>query len=428
MRTLRARLGTARHFAARFRCDRRGAIAIVTALALPPLILVLGLGIDVSYWATQQVELQRLADVAALAGAARYGSTTNAAAALATAADVAELNGLAIGTRAGDGATILTDASAGASATITFVAPAGIGVSVQRNLPLLFAQAAIKNSATHTVEATAQAQATPQPGQACVLGLGGISNGVTTGTDITLNGNPSLDLTGCDLQSDGSMIFNGNVTVIAGEIGASGTATSNGNVHLTPSTPLQGLPQVRDPLAATYGAVLAMPSGNAGSPKGMSINPPPAGQAYSSLSFNGNGTVALAPGAYYVAGNVTFNGNLTVNGSGVTLIVGGTLTINGNTTMNLTAPSSGPTAGLLLATTGSSLTLNGNAGTNLAGAIYVPNGGVTFNGNIGVRSSCLVAVAQTFVFNGNEGFADAGCAALGAPPVYDRPPITRLVQ
>jgi len=400
----------------------------VTALALPPLILVMGLGIDVSYWATQRVELQRMADVAAMAGAARYGSTTNAAAALTTAADVAELNGLAIGTRTGDGATALTDTSVSASATIDFVAPAGISVRVQRYLPLLFAQAAIKNSTTKTIEATAQAQATPQPGQACVLGLGGISNGVTTNTDITLNGNPSLSLTGCDLQSDGSMIMNGNVTVSAAEIGASGTVTTNGIVNLTPSTPLHGLPQVRDPLAAAYGALLAMPSGSAGRPSGMSISPPPFGEAYSSLLFNGNGAVTLAPGAYYVAGNVTFNGNLTINGSGVTLIVGGPLTFNGNVTMNLAAPSSGPTAGLLLATTGSSLTLNGNAGTDLAGAVYVPNGGVTFNGNIGVRSSCLVAVAQTFVFNGNEGFADSGCAALGAPPVYDRPPITRLVQ
>ncbi|GAA4476183.1 hypothetical protein GCM10023157_06560 [Gluconacetobacter asukensis] len=48
--------------------DRRGAVALLVALALPVLMGVLGLGIDVSYWAMTRLELQRVADIAAVAG------------------------------------------------------------------------------------------------------------------------------------------------------------------------------------------------------------------------------------------------------------------------------------------------------------------------------------------------------------------------
>ncbi|MBB2172071.1 pilus assembly protein TadG-related protein [Gluconacetobacter asukensis] len=43
-------------------------MALLVALALPVLMGVLGLGIDVSYWAMTRLELQRVADIAAVAG------------------------------------------------------------------------------------------------------------------------------------------------------------------------------------------------------------------------------------------------------------------------------------------------------------------------------------------------------------------------
>jgi hypothetical protein len=81
-----------------------------------------------------------------------------------------------------------------------------------------------------------------------------------------------------------------------------------------------------------------------------------------------------------------------VNGAGVTFIMSGSLTVNGSSTLNLTAPSSGTTAGLLFSSSSGSATFHGNSTQNLAGAIYMPNGTVTMIGNTTGTSNCLVTV------------------------------------
>ena len=46
--------------------DRRGVVALVTALLLPVLLGAIGLGVEASAWTYQTVQLQRAADLAAL--------------------------------------------------------------------------------------------------------------------------------------------------------------------------------------------------------------------------------------------------------------------------------------------------------------------------------------------------------------------------
>src|SRR5260370_7805451 len=52
--------------------DRRGVVAVLLGLTAPVLVMALGLGIEVSRWSVAKVELQRIADAAALAGAFDY--------------------------------------------------------------------------------------------------------------------------------------------------------------------------------------------------------------------------------------------------------------------------------------------------------------------------------------------------------------------
>ena len=70
---------------AAFTHDRSGSIAVMTALALPALIGVTGLGVEVSYWYLTQRSMQNAADSAAVAaatnGTATYGAEARAAAA-----------------------------------------------------------------------------------------------------------------------------------------------------------------------------------------------------------------------------------------------------------------------------------------------------------------------------------------------------------
>jgi len=104
-------------------------------------------------------------------------------------------------------------------------------------------------------------------------------------------------------------------------------------------------------------------------------------------------------------------------------------TISGNATVNLSAPTSGPTAGLLFGTTSASVKIARTASSTLAGAIYAPNGQVTLTGNSDSKA-CLVVVANTVTYSGSSDQTNAGCATNypALPPVYDLPPIARLVQ
>jgi hypothetical protein len=74
------------------------------------------------------------------------------------------------------------------------------------------------------------------------------------------------------------------------------------------------------------------------------------------MSFNANANVTLNPGIYYIdGGSLTLNGGAVVRGTGVTLVFTKksgsswpTATINGGATLNLTPPTTGPTAGIVM--------------------------------------------------------------------------------
>ena len=68
-----------------FARDRSGSVAVMAALAMPVLIGVTGLGVEVSYWYLTQRSMQNAADSAAIAaatnGTANYSAEAKAAAA-----------------------------------------------------------------------------------------------------------------------------------------------------------------------------------------------------------------------------------------------------------------------------------------------------------------------------------------------------------
>src|ERR1700730_7665134 len=121
----------------------------------------------------------------------------------------------------------------------------------------------------------------------------------------------------CDIRSDASVSFNGNPTVSAPDIAASGSVSGSPTPSCpattqTPPPPcdqiLQSLPQVPDPWAATYGSELTNTNTTPlQSTTPNTLNP----GTYSSLSFSAGDTVTLNPGVYYV-GDLTINGNATV--------------------------------------------------------------------------------------------------------------------
>lgn len=93
---------------------------------------------------------------------------------------------------------------------------------------------------------------------------------------------------------------------------------------------------------------------------------------------------SLAPGIYCLTNGLSLNNNHdSISGTDVTIVLlGGELRWNGGD-MNISAPTSGPTAGLLIylpMSNGSDVTINGNATSSLTGSILAPNSHCKING------------------------------------------------
>jgi hypothetical protein len=195
------------------------------------------------------------------------------------------------------------------------------------------------------------------------------------------------------------------------------------------------------------------------SPNPITLNP---GTYCGGISFTkGNDTYNLNPGVYILAstnssqGLTDNNGSITLNGTGVTLVftsADGTyppasspiMNVPNDLTLNLTAPTTGTTAGLVImgdssmplgtagqvnsspsTGTGSQFVIANGATMNLTGAIYVPNGALSLIGNGAVNMTCGQIIANVIDFT-NSGSLNENCTTnssggIGAgslPPTF----------
>ncbi len=129
-------------------------------------------------------------------------------------------------------------------------------------------------------------------------------------------------------------------------------------------------------------------------------------------------------------GGFTVNSQGIVSGSGVTIYNTSSsgwgcsgsssytpIVISGQTKVTLSAPNSGPLAGIVIFgnRTGCSSPgscqdqVNGGSTSNFNGAVYVKSDNLLFSG-ANPSGSCMVAVADKITINGNSTFGDTGCA------------------
>jgi hypothetical protein len=146
------------------------------------------------------------------------------------------------------------------------------------------------------------------------------------------------------------------------------------------------------------------------------------------MKINAGANITLNPGLYYIdGGDFTVNGGGTITGSGVTLIFTkknsnswAAVTINGNATVSLSPPKSGPTAGIVVfgdraMPKGTAFKFNGGATQYFAGAIYVPNGAISFAGGASTSTSCTQVIGNTVSFVGNSSLA-IDCSSYNTKP------------
>ncbi len=395
--------------------DEAGAIAVVVGISSALLLVLCALVVDLGVARDTRRNSQNASDASALAaGNALYGTgpVPDFQAAIAAAKSYAAVN---FGVGASDWAGCVDDDRLAitpdvGNLCISFdlaLAPSKVRVRMPaREVGMVFGGMTGVTSVPISTGAAAEIeQMAKQPCGFCVLGpdTHNFQNGNVTvsGADIYLNGDANVGPNGM-VATDGRILVEGNA----------GGPTSN----YQPG-PVTGSPRLADPLAG-----ITLP------PAGMSslvakTDPCLQGPGiYTGQNLN-NKVCVLQPGLYVIrAGTWDGAGNQTghLQGNGVTLYFtcssgnvatpcapgqqGAALDVSGNYTVGLTAPLTGPLAGVTIAydrNNTAQLRVTGNGSVAFTGAIYAKSAVLQVNGNGCADSFNSMLVIRDIDLNGN---------------------------
>jgi Flp pilus assembly protein TadG len=419
----------------------RGAVAVMTAFALPVLLGIASLAAEFGHGLLTRTENQRIADQAAYAAAVAYSSTNSTTTMVSVAQNVAALNGVA---------------ASAVSATLVASSPqtstdAAIKVTITTTDALLLAPVLGFGNAL-SIDASAYAQIPGAVGS-CVLALN------TSGTGITLSGGTSVTGNNCGVASNNSIVVPCGDTITAKDInydGAAPTVSCPGGIvgsitkALTP-----------DPLASNAGVVAAAARAVSDeSLTGPTLSSVPLGTSISfdwtnsataaattvgcTASFsNPIWTLTCPAGGTYNFGSISLGGGITVNfnvnnsatynfsgsindsgsaltfGPGTFNVAQGVITGGGSTTkfgagtFNIGAMTSncGGVARYSVCNTGTLLSFGGPSTFNIAAGIY-NGGGETISFGSGSTNSYSIGAANdgnalNFGGGSTNTFADA---------------------
>lgn len=395
------------------------------SLMLPVLVGFIAIGVEVGFWYMSQRALQSATDAAAIGGlfAARSGGGTSEI--TATAQREAVRNGF----DAASGSFTLNSPPANGSYTSDSNA---IEVLLSEPRNLLFASMYLSGDVTINVRSVA---ALTGGSEACILALdptascavknSGSTNIYLNGCSVAVNSNDSTAL----CLSGSSLTTTECVSVVGGySIGGSATITT------ACTQPQTNMPPVEDPYASIPDPPAFSPSDcdftNYTAPVGATLNP---GVYCNGLTIQDNTT--LNSGIYYIAGGtLKINSGADVSGSGVSIILTKStdgpvgyadISVNNGGNVNLTAPATGPYAGILIyqdrnASTSPSTNISVNGDTNmiLTGAIYIPRNKISFKGGSSMTGDCTQIIANEVIFtSGANSYMNNACDGTGTKPI-----------
>jgi Flp pilus assembly protein TadG len=432
----------------RLAADQRGVTAIVTGLGLTVLLGFAGVAIDVAYWLNSSRGLQAAADQAAYSAAVSAGSSGCSS---TTYAQQARAVAAARGYIDGQNATVAVSCR---SSDISFT------VQIDQDQPLWFTNMFLSSAPRATASATAQAAA--KVSDLCVLALDGtiVDEGVT-GSDASafwLNGSAGVTLhcgVAVDSSNNAALSAGGSANLAATDVYLVGDmqGSPSGSASITTSPTANNILKNQVAIADPY-LNRTIPAHSSCSSYSMTtyantgtVNP---GVYCGGLTLGGNSpsAIVLVPGVYYiVAGTLEISSKATITSTGgVTFVLTGdtthgyaTATINGNANVVLSAPTTGPTGGMLFfgdrnapfsgapsnnASCGSGgggssqNQINGGSGQLLTGVLYFPNQSVCYGGSSAVigAGKCTQIIARTISFTGSSDVR-LSCAGTGVEPI-----------
>lgn len=403
--------------------DCSGGVAVPTAISLVVLLGCAGLGSEVASWYVSRRSMQGAADTAAYSAAyikaANDGSGTTY---VVEATSVAGSYGYVDGTN-GVGVTVNSPPSSGSQVNDN----TAVEVIITQTPKLAFAALYLKGSPL------IKARAVATPGASgCVLAL---DRGSVT--DVSNNGQTTVNLNHCNLYVNSSsntalsLVGGATTNAYAAYISGDYSTSAQGALNTTSGTHTHAAP-TDDPYADVQipsysGCSQNNYSLNAGQSKTFRAGPSPM-VFCNGFSISGGSRVTFDPGVYiFDRGSFSITGNSSVVGSapGVALIFTSstgsnyaTVSIGGGSIVAITAPTSGPLAGLAFfqdrnAPASGSDSFAGGTTQNITGAIYFPAQSVTFSGGTATGGpACTQLIAQKITFNGNANFNN-NCAGVG---------------
>jgi Flp pilus assembly protein TadG len=394
----------------RFGRADEGQALVLTALALVVLLLMAGLGVDVGYLRYQKQQLQKAADAGALAGASAYAYNGDW-----NAAAVADVNANGFTGTKTNGLTITVN-SPPKTAGDPFVGQVGyVEVIVKQNQPTFFMR--VNNVYAVPVSARAVASAVA-PGSGCIIAM---DPNRDSGTFLVV-GNVTISST-CSIYVNSSsptaLVKTGSSgTVAANYIGLVGDQQSGLTGVFSQESfgqdPVTDIAPLTDPLAnvpaphydsnCTYRNF---------STAGGRVSP---GTYCDGITITGSGAVTFASGNYILrGGGLNVSGASSLSGSDVMFYLTGDgtypysgITMSGSETVSLSAPTTGPQAGMLffqdrsMPITSPGSTFGGSRGTGYTGAIYFPTTAITYKGNASSTSTPTIIVGYKLTFMGGD--------------------------
>ena len=393
--------------------DRKGTVAILVAVGLTSMLGFLSMGTELGLWYSARRVLQNAADAGALGGAFELSNgSTGATVVKASTTDINSNN-----VKAGGGTTVTVN-NPPLSGNYTGNAEA-VEVVLSQSQSLLLSSLFL-NSSTITARSVAL-YSNSGTGKYCVLGLDPTASGT-----VNLNNNAILPNKNCGVASNSSSstgLTLSNNAIIAGPVSVDGGYSTSNNASISGQVK-EGV-TTADPYASVQtSSCLPCTSQTSSGKNGVTVNLTP-GRFCNGLNFNNNATVNMAPGTYYIDSQFSFQNNAVLNATGgVTLVIQGNQAINvgNNAIVNVTAPTSGPMAGLAIMgdRNGKSTVtqvFSNNAIFNITGAIYFPNQIVEMDNNATSNpNGCSQVIGRQLIFQNNVNLP-SNCTGTGVKPI-----------
>lgn len=407
-----------------FRRDEHGGALVTVGIALPALLGVTALSVDLGLWYKSRRDYQTATDAAAISAA--WQRLKGKSGLLDVAKADAARNGIVV-------SSPVTMQVNNPPTSGTYAGePEAVEVVLTVPETTMLSAAVYQGTVTNVVRAVGLIEVT---GQACVLALNS-----TAASALKIWGNTNVQALNCVLGSNSnastSINIGGSSILSAESLWSAGGILDSGSTTLV-KPPISEAWALDDPYAnltvSGMGSCLVTNPPNYNST--ITLNP---GRYCGDVKFGSQADITLQPGTYYIdKGSLTANAGAKIRCNctgteGVTFVLTssgsptliGTVTINGGADIQLNAPSD-PNAyykGVLFYqdqnASANTAKFNGGASMVLNGAIYFKRGQIQYNGDHSASAkSCTQIIGDTVEFTGNSKIINNGCKDAGIEPI-----------